>query len=72
VGDLIESDGEELTDELIQLEETVSAETEADALEESHKALGHFTLYEVLLAFRDIEAGMARFKKKWCLMWLIS
>ena len=61
MGELIESDGEELTDELIQLEEAVSAETEANALDEPHKALGSFTLNEVLLAFHDIAAGIARF-----------
>jgi hypothetical protein len=61
VGEIIESDGEELTDGLIQLEEAVSAETEADASEGPHKALEHFTLNEVLLAFHDIAAGMARF-----------
>jgi len=61
VGELIESDGEELTDELIQLEEAVSAETEANALDEPHKALESFTLNEVLLAFHGIAAGIARF-----------
>lgn len=61
MGELIESDGEELTDELIQLEEAVSAETEANALDEPHKALESFTLNEVLLAFHDIAAGIARF-----------
>lgn len=66
VGELIESDGEELMDELIQLEEAVSAETEADASEEPHKALECFPLNEVLV-FHDIAAGMANFKK-WCLM----
>jgi len=53
--------GEELTDELIQLEEAVSAQTEADASEEPHKVLVRFTLNEVLLAFHDITAGMTRF-----------
>jgi hypothetical protein len=32
----------------------VSAEIEANASEEAHKALEHFTLNEVLLAFQDI------------------
>lgn len=63
VGELTESDGEEVTDELIQLEEAVSAETEIVASEEPHKALEHFPLNEVLLAFHDIAAGMADFKK---------
>jgi hypothetical protein len=63
VGELIESDGEELTDELIQLEEALFAETEADALEEPHKTLEHFPLNEVLLALHDIAAGMTDFKK---------
>lgn len=58
--ELIESDGEKLTDELIQLE-AHSAETEADASEEPHEALERFTLNEVL--FHDIAAGMARFLK---------
>jgi hypothetical protein len=39
----------------------VSAETEADASEEPHKALERFPLNEVLLAFHDTAAGMARF-----------
>jgi hypothetical protein len=39
----------------------VSAQTEADASGEPHKALERFTLNEVLLAFHDITAGMTRF-----------
>ena len=64
VGELIESSREELTDEeLIKLEEAVSAETETEALGETHKAPEHLTVNKVLLAFHDIAAGMARFGK---------
>lgn len=64
VGVLIESGGKELTDEeLIKLEEAVSAETETEVLEETHEALECFTMNKLLLAFHDIAAGVARFEK---------